>query len=54
MGVNPLEVINRFAFDEKNKLIQLDLPPYILNGVVITVLQNKVTGINAVNRIYNK
>jgi metallophosphoesterase (TIGR00282 family) len=54
LGVNPLEVINRFAFDEKNKLIQLDLPPYILNGVVITVLNGKVTDIKSINRIYNK
>ncbi len=54
LGVNPSEVLDRFVNGGKEKLVQADAPPYLINGVVIECEKGKAVSIEAIKEIYDR
>ena len=54
LGVAPKEVVERFALGSREKLLQLDEPPYMINGVFIETENGKAVSIETVMKIYQR
>lgn len=54
LGVNKEEVIDRFVNGGKQKLVQADTPPFLINGVVIECEKGKAVSIEAIKEIFDR
>ncbi|MBQ2945445.1 MAG: YmdB family metallophosphoesterase [Clostridia bacterium] len=54
LGVRPGEVLDRFANGGKQKLVQEDIPPYLINGVVIECEKGKAVKIEVIKEIFDR